>query len=83
MILLADTFGSGMMLCSHVFVASWTIFQTRQHIKYAALTIIQKEDTQVAAQILIPQGILIIEETQVANHTEYLAIRDPRETCRC
>ena len=71
------------MLRSHVFVACRTLFQPWQHVEDDTLAIVHQEYAQVASQVLVPQRILVIEETQVAYYTEYLAFCDARETCRC
>ncbi len=67
-VLLADTFCVGVMLRSHVFVACRTLFQPWQHVEDDTLAIVHQEYAQVASQVLVPQRILVIEETQVANH---------------
>ena len=69
------------MRCGDKGIAGRTLLQTRQHVEDAAPTIVEQEDTQITTQVLIPQGILIVEETQVANDTKHPIIRHHREAC--
>ena len=69
MVLHADTLGTGVMLGSHEAVACRTLLQAWQHVEDATLAVVEQEDTEITLQVLVPQGILIVEETQVANDT--------------
>ena len=81
MMLHADALSGGMMLGSYQLVAGRTLVEAWQHVEDAALAIVQQQDAQVAAQVLVPQGILVVEEAEVANDAEHLLVGDAREAC--
>ena len=81
MVLHTDSFGRSMVLCCNEPVAGRALLQSWQHIEDAAPAVIQQQDAQVAAKVLVPQGILVVEETEVANDAEHLVVRNAGETC--
>ena len=72
-----------MVLCSYKLIAGRTLFQAFQQIKNAALAVVKQQDAEIAAQILVPQGVLVIEKTQVANDTEDSLVCNTGEACCC
>lgn len=62
------------MLSHHQFLARSTLLQSLELGKDSSTTIIQQQDAKTAIEILIPESILIVEETQVAQHAEYLLL---------
>ena len=64
-------------------IARIALLQTRQHVEDTATTIIDKQDTQTTIEILIPQRILVVEETKVAYDAVDILISDDREACCC
>ena len=54
------------MLSHHQFLARSTLLQSLELGKDSSTTIIQQQDAKTAIEILIPESILIVEETQVA-----------------
>ena len=82
-VLLANTFGRGVMGCGNKAVAGWTLFQARETIEDATTAIVQQENTEITPKVLVPQRILVVEETQVADDTEDLLVSDDRETSGC
>ena len=81
-ILSADALGCGMVCGGNILVTGRTLLQTGQHVEDATLAVVQQQDAQVAPQVLVPQGILIVEETEVTNDAEHPFIGDTREACR-
>ena len=62
------------MLSHHQFLACSTFLQSLELGKDGSAAIIQEQDAKSAIEILIPEGILIVEETQVAQHAENLLL---------
>ena len=58
-----------------------TLFQTRQHVEDTTAPIVEQKDAQVTTQVLVPQGVLIVEETQVADDTADTVVGYHREAC--
>ena len=81
-VLTADTIGGGGVGTSHEVVGNGTLRQAGKHAEDAAATVVEQEDAEVAAQILVPKGVLVVEEAEVANDTEHLFVSNNRETCR-
>ena len=81
-VLLADALGRSMVLGGNERVAGSALLQTRQHVEDAALAIVQQQDAQVATQVLVPQRVLVVEETEVANDAEHRLVRHAGEACR-
>ena len=71
-----------MVLGSHERVARLTVLQTLQRVEDTPTSVVQQKDTQVPAQVLVPQRILVVEEAQVADDTEHLLVRHAREARR-
>ena len=71
------------MLGCHELVTGRALLQTFKHVEDTALAIIQQKDTEIAAQVLVPEGILVVKETEVANNTEDFFIRYDREASSC
>ncbi len=63
-----------MMLCGNIFVACRTLFQSWQHVEDDAFSVVHQEYAEIASQVLVPQRILVVEETQVANHAEHILV---------
>ena len=42
----------------------------RQHVEDTAAAVVQEQDAQVSPQLLAPQGVLVVEETEVADDAE-------------
>ena len=80
-VLLADTLGGGVVLSSDELIASGTLFQTSQQVEDTALAIVEQKDAEVTAEILIPEGILVVEETQITNDAEDVFLSHYGETC--
>ena len=74
-VLLANALGRGVMLSSDKLITGRTLFETSQQIEDAALAVVQQEDAEIASEVLVPQGVLIVEETQVANDAINILIR--------
>ena len=82
-VLLADTLGRGVVLSRDELITDRALFQAWEHIEDTTLSIVKQEDTEVAFQILVPEGILIVEETQVPNDAEDVFVCHHRKTCCC
>ena len=80
-VLTTDALGRGLMLSGYDLVAGRTGLESWQHVEDAAPTIVEQEDAEVLTQVLIPQGILIVEETEVADDTKHPIAGDHREAC--
>ena len=71
------------MLGRDELITGRTLLQALQHIKDATSPIIQQQDAEVTAKVLVPQGILVIEEAQVADNAEDEVVSDTGEaSCR-
>ncbi len=81
-ILTADALGGGGVGTSHEVVGNGTLRQARKHAEDAAATVVEQEDAEVSAKILVPQGILVVEEAKVADDAEHLFVSNDRES-RC
>ena len=55
-------------------VTSWRSLESWQLREDATTAVVEQQDTQVATQIAVPQGILVIEETQVTCHAQHTLI---------
>ena len=62
------------MLSHHQFFARSTLLQSLELGKDGSAAIVQQQDAKAAIEILIPESILIVEETQVAQYAEYLLL---------
>ena len=62
------------MLSHHQFFARSTLLQSLELGKDSSAAIVQQQDAKAAIEILIPESILIVEETQVAQYAEYLLL---------
>ena len=82
-ILLADALGRCVVFCCDELVAGRTLTQARQHVEDASFAVVQQQDTEVSAQVLVPQGILVVEEAQVTNDAEHFVVGHAGETSRC
>lgn len=82
-VLLADALGRGVMLSSDKLVMGGTLFETFQQIENAALAVVEKEDTEVAPEVLVPKSVLVVKETQVADDAEYRIVSNTREAGSC
>jgi hypothetical protein len=69
--------------CSDIWIASRTLFQASEHVEDTALAIVQQEDAQIATQVLVPQGVLVVEETEVAYDADNPLFGDTGEACCC
>ena len=79
LVLAADALGRGLVLGSHDLIAGWTGLESWQHVEDAATAVVEQEDAEILTQVLIPKGILIVEETEVANDAEDSIMRDHGE----
>ena len=75
-VLAADALSTGMVLSSHQPVAGRTLLQSWQHVKDSPLAIVEQEDAQVATQVLVPQGVLVVEETEDGRGTRRTRIHE-------
>ena len=76
MVLTTDALGRGLVLGCYDLIAGRTGLESWQHVEDATTAIVEQEDAEVLTQVLIPQGILIVEETEVANDAEDAIMRD-------
>ena len=68
---------------SHETDAGRTLFQAGQLIEDATLAIVEQQDAEIALEIRIPQGVLIVEETEVADDTKDVLVCHDREAGGC
>ena len=78
----ADALGCCCMLSSNELVSGRTLLQALQHIEDAALAVVQQQNAEITTKVLVPQGIAIIEEAEVANDAEDLFVSHTGEA-RC
>ena len=81
-VLTANAFSRGVVLSRHVSIAGRTLLQTWQEVEDATTAVVEQEDAEIAPQVLVPQRILIVEETQVANDAIHWPVSHHREACR-
>ena len=62
------------MLSHHQFFTRSTLLQSLELGKDGSAAIVQQQDAKASIEILIPESILIVEETQVAQYAEYLLL---------
>ena len=61
-------------------VGSRTVAESWQLSEYATTAIVEQYDTKIAAQVGVPKGVLVVEEAQVAYHTNSHVVRCERES---
>lgn len=67
----ADSFGRGVVATSHKAVGRRTLVEIRKRVEDGAVAIVQQQDAQVKAwHKRIPQRILVVKETEVADNAE-------------
>ena len=81
-VLAADALGGGGVGTSHEVVGNGALRQARKHAEDATATVVEQEDAQVATKVLIPQGVLVVEEAKVADDTEQLFVSNNGEPRR-
>ena len=64
-------------------VAGRTLLQAGQLAEDAATTVVQQKDTEIAAQVLVPQGVLVVEEAEVTDDAkDFPGCHDRKASCR-
>ena len=81
-VLTADTLGGGGVGTSHEVVGNGALRQAGKHAEDATATVVEQEDAEVAAKVLVPKGVLVVEEAKVADDTEHLFVSNNGKTCR-
>ena len=71
LVLTTDALGRSLMLSGYDLIAGRTGLESWQHVEDATPTIVEQEDAEVLTQVLIPQGILIVEETEIADDAKH------------
>jgi len=69
-VLAADAFGGGLVAPGHEGVADGTLGEAGQLVEDGSVSVVQQQDAQVAAQVGVPQGVLVVEEAEVADDAE-------------
>ena len=64
-VLLADTLRRSMMLRHHQVFPGCALPQAIKLTEDGTATIVEHDDAKLAIQVLIPEGVLVVEETQI------------------
>ena len=78
-VLAADALGGGAVGGGDEAVARRTLVEAWQGVKNGTVTVVQQEDAEAAAEVLVPQGVLVVEETEVADDAEDTPVSNQRE----
>ena len=70
----ADALGRSVVRAHHERFAGVARTQSRKLAEDGTSTVVEQQNTQVAAEMLIPQRIVIVEETEVADDTKHVII---------
>lgn len=62
------------MFCHHEVFSGCTFLQAFELAEDGTTAIIEYDDAETAVEVLVPEGILVVEETQIAQDTEYLLL---------
>ena len=77
----ASLFGPAFGMCRvrgcHEAVRPVLHLQSGQRLEDFSASVIEQHDTQVAAQVIAPQRVHVVEETQVANQDEVEFVGNP------
>ena len=71
---LTEVTGRGDVLCHHQALAGGTLLQTLELAEDGTSAIVEQEDAQTAVDIAVPEGVLVVEETEIAQDAEYLLL---------
>ena len=82
-VLTTDTLSCGGVGSSDETVTGRALTETGQGVEDGAMTVVQQENTEIASQVLIPQGVLVVEEAEVTNDAKNLLVSDQREAGSC
>ena len=73
----------GVVMRCNVVIEGGTLIKMRQTIKDTALIIINKEYAEVSGELLVPEGVAVVEEAEVADEAERLALNLQGVACCC